>query len=1560
MSSMQSKRIFFQFYLLFVLFYHTFALCPPVKPSIYQALTDLYYGTKGDGWKYPPGATVWNMSALPARNPCDAPIWFGISCITGPICAITSLQFDNINMIGRLSDSFGNLVNMTILQVNNNVNLKGSLPASIAKMTNLNYISFNNNGFTGTLPTTWGNFTRLTTIFLSGNKLQGSIPSTWSSGLKSLMRLTLSNNQLTNTLPSNLFYIPRLSNFDISSNHIVAPIPTSILRLKMVLKDFRISDNLFTGPLPEILTQLSFLTTLWISNNYFDTLPNTFNTMVSVRDLQFDNNLLFGTFPSTITTLTKLGSLNIYNNFLSQSLPSTFGLVTKLSNMNFFNNYFTGKVPKPLFQNNTYLSLDLHANFFSGTIPNGRMPGNVYYFINNNLFSGSLPSFYSLQSTVELRFDNNLLSGSIADANIAMLQQIQICNLSLNYFTGTIPSTISKLTTLTIFDVRSNNMIGTIGTVFHTLPKLSAINLQNNFFEGNLDNVFNISTQLSLSILDFSDNQLTGEIPLELFQLPYMEMISLTKNCFTMSKFPSTICDAKGLVLLSLDGMHTEPVCQERIFPDIPQIKTFQIRHPLDQALPSCLFTDLHNLTILHISGNSVQGPLPDVDYISPSLVDLTLSHNQLTGSIPLIYQQHPWQILDLSFNKFYGTLLPQLSRTFLQPKTSLQLQNNRLSGTIPTFLRDAYDIEILEGNIFACNPHKSTLPLNDSLITSYNCGSEVADNSIYNWLAWIASLALAYLVLVYVVQGMKTKHANQLNSSEKVAKFIMTWIERDLSSYWQIYNSKASFYFYAQEIFQFYEFGAILREVRSWCARVTLLIFLVFFPMYPLLSLAYSTYTHTYAWTLSLGFLSGTTPSVLVLVFMILLLMVLFSEWFSQYSVNLYYLSRRMIKKQETIHRIVQSMKTSSPNPWHEQERGGGERVQTSADMDRLSHAVLPERKSKQQVANIVLDNQEDMPNFINPMLLKKYKQELKQERLSKRQSKAKLENQLKDEQLKFDQEQGNEINSPIHASDKDVAKSLQQRLPRHNRHEDLDDDDDDDELFDPLSLEAWKQSQKQLQQDIELSWKWYLVMIGGLIVNVVVVLAVNMSFVALMNNKATPSSTKQLISFLVSIFKILWNSMVMEGFQGLLVSTLPGHQDHGESIITAYMLWISLFNNIIVPCIAVAVISSDCFYYAFVRDEPVITVITLPQCDGYSFTSSGGLQCVSIVNVDYTTQYYPPYTYSYQCSSSILTSFVDIFIYRFLITTFVNPLMVFPLKYLQTEIYHRYGEKSYLYLAITSAIPPLLLPLASKERANTSSATAAAGIELQDVDAKSLEKAKDEWLPLPEVMKSNVKKAEKIVEEGEVKEKTEDKKDKDEVIVKFKAKNTIINLISDIAILLTFGVIFPPIALVGCFSIVSNTIFIQVALGRLVVLSRTQPELIKSILRINTKCGGIRWLFMNSLKSLSLLLGLFWSCFLVDIYGDVKGWEASVWIFAVMCCMPVIIYITNRIQRYCFPQNWQLYWTQPLVLRPEVSIGNNKTPVEEKNKEEEEEVAVKKNRAASVRFSMIYPSAT
>ncbi len=138
------------------------------------------------------------------------------------------------------------------------------------------------------------------------------------------------------------------------------------------------------------------------------------------------------------------------------------------------------------------------------------------------------------------------------------------------------------------------------------------------------------------------------------------------------------------------------------------------------------------------------------------------------------------------------------------------------------------------------------------------------------------------------------------------------------------------------------------------------------------------------------------------------------------------------------------------------------------------------------------------------------------------------------------------------------------------------------------------------------------------------------------------------------------------------------------------------------------------------------------------------------------------------------------------------------------------------------------------------------------------------------------------------------------------FKAKNYIIILVSDMAIMLVFGTVFPPIAVVGCVTVLLRTIFIQIILGRFIYLTQQQTYLLPYLQQINKECLGIRSLLLQTFQTLSDLLGVIWGCFLFDILGDQLGLRASFWILALMStwafAMRIIDWFVDYIKgNYC-----------------------------------------------------------
>ena len=101
----------------------------------------------------------------------------------------------------------------------------------------------------------------------------------------------------------------------------------------------------------------------------------------------------------------------------------------------------------------------------------------------------------------------------------------------------------------------------------------------------------------------------------------------------------------------------------------------------LSGTIPNSL-SDLTNLTLLLLSGNNLDGPIPDLSRLT-SLTTLYLNENQLSGTIPNLSALTSLQRLSLNHNQLSGGIPATLNtRTGL---THLYLNQNQLSGTIPT-----------------------------------------------------------------------------------------------------------------------------------------------------------------------------------------------------------------------------------------------------------------------------------------------------------------------------------------------------------------------------------------------------------------------------------------------------------------------------------------------------------------------------------------------------------------------------------------------------------------------------------------------------------------------------------------------------------------------------------------------------------------------------------------------------------------------------------------------------------------------------------------------------------
>ena len=190
----------------------------------------------------------------------------------------------------------------------------------------------------------------------------------------------------------------------------------------------------------------------------------------------------------------------------------------------------------------------------------------------------------------------------------------------------------------------------------------------------------------------------------------------------------------------------------------------------LDGGLPQCIF-QMSNLSSIYMAGNGLIGTLPSLDPTS-NLETISLSHNRFYGQIPQSMQTWSKMIsLDLSFNRLSGTVnnMNYSAKMVIVPSSStspsgtdtdstvgdttsspfLGLKSNRLSGDIPSFFAELDSIDVLSGNLFDCSI--DTLPRNDPAFESYWCAS------MYLYSMWgavfsVFVLSLAFIVIVGVV----------------------------------------------------------------------------------------------------------------------------------------------------------------------------------------------------------------------------------------------------------------------------------------------------------------------------------------------------------------------------------------------------------------------------------------------------------------------------------------------------------------------------------------------------------------------------------------------------------------------------------------------------------------------------------------------------------------------------------------------------------------------------------------------------------------------------------------
>jgi hypothetical protein len=278
------------------------------------------------------------------------------------------------------------------------------------------------------------------------------------------------------------------------------------------------------------------------------------------------------------------------------------------------------------------------------------------------------------------------------------------------------------------------------------------------------------------------------------------------------------------------------------------------------------------------------------------------------------------------------------------------------------------------------------------------------------------------------------------------------------------------------------------------------------------------------------------------------------------------------------------------------------------------------------------------------------------------------------------------------------------------------------------------------------------------------------------------------------------------------------------------AFLERLTVLNNIILPILAILIILPDCFYNALFSAPAVASSYSYISCGNYvSLRGTEPTIVLSCETVEQQTSFSPPFIYSYQCSSKILINYAPVYIVKFVYIGFLRPLRLLFLRYCYSYSLKHYGPNSNLFRISNRLLPRILRNLETE------------------------------------------------------------KKDEGFAVLYSKLSLTT-QLSSFLAIIIVFGGLFPPLAVIGCISVIIMTYCEQLLIGRVLYEgNRLGCSWYKD--KLEADCKDIRPLVNLTFRSTLLIMCLFFAYLLFDTWGDEEGPISALPVTCIMVSTPFIL---------------------------------------------------------------------
>ncbi|EOY27966.1 Leucine-rich repeat protein kinase family protein [Theobroma cacao] len=537
-----------------------------------------------------------------------------------------------------------------------------------------------------------------------------------SSNPERVTSLNLCSMNLTGTISPHLGDLSSLLSLDLSGNKLNGYLPSTIYNLSS-LQIMDLTSNGLSGDFPDDLcTYFPKLEVLHLAFNGFSgSVPSSLGDCTNLQNLSLSNNRFNGFIPRSIGNLTRLKEIHLGGNRLRGEIPWEIG---NLFNLEIFaaenNRGLTGGIPSSIFNISSLTKLLLFNNSLSGGLPDNvcnhlsKLEG---LHLSLNRFSGHIPSSIGGCSNLQdLSLSTNQFNGTIP-RGIGNLTSLKRLSLRENDLTGEIPWEIGNLYSLEIFAAQHMRLTGSIPPSIFNISSLKEISLHNNSLSGEIPSMISIT---NLELLRLWGNNLSGNIPNFISNASKLTTLSLQENSFS-GLIPNTLGNLRFLERLSLasNNLITETSTHEWSFlsslSNCRNLRYLNLSsNPLNGILPGSISNLSTSLQFFYASGVKITGNIPrEIGNLS-NITTLDLSHNELSGSIRApIGRLRNVQGLYLDGNQLQGSIPPSVCG--LGRLHTLSLGGNMLHGPIPTCLANLTSLRYLH---LDSNKLNSIIPL--------------------------------------------------------------------------------------------------------------------------------------------------------------------------------------------------------------------------------------------------------------------------------------------------------------------------------------------------------------------------------------------------------------------------------------------------------------------------------------------------------------------------------------------------------------------------------------------------------------------------------------------------------------------------------------------------------------------------------------------------------------------------------------------------------------------------------------------------------------------------------